>query len=101
MTPSLTLIEIHKIVILKSRSIVILGFLPTSSRYSWSTDHFSHVVAQYIVNDCSFAHGFYFSMSGSFVRMGLGHANTTSATVKHLLEGQNYALLVLIIEMLY
>ena len=44
------------------------------------------MVAQCIVNDCRFAHEFYFSVSGSFARMGLGHAYTTFATVKHLLE---------------
>ena len=62
------------------------GFLPTSSRYSWSNDHFSHVVTQCIVNDCRFAHGFYFSAGGSFARIGLGHAYTTFSMVKHLLE---------------
>ena len=48
-------------------------------------DHFSHVM-KYIVNDCRFAHEFYFSVSGSFARMGLGHAYTNFAMVKDLLE---------------
>ena len=48
-----------------------------------------------------FAHGFYFSVSCSFAHTKLGHAYTTFAMVKDLLEGQNYALFVLKIQRYY
>ena len=69
-------------------------FPPLVNTVAGSTAMHDHVAATWLFNklyrqDCRFAHKFCFSapgMSGSFAPMGLGHAHTTFATVKDLLE---------------